>query len=341
MSTQFAKLKMMNTKPAKIYIAEKALPLPCFFPSVSSVKTNLAPRVYIELISSSSHPLFLISAYDMAAASKCDFVRIQAALDKSMANGATILMDSGNYEKYWKYDAAWTVNKFHKIRSSCKHHIGFCYDNLEPSKKVNVETDEVVRSVLRDQVGALASVAPIVHGMPSTIDKVAKNVAKKLRPLMLAVPERDLGDGILARTQTVKRIRTALNGLDFYCPLHLLGTGNPLSIAIYSMAGADSFDGLEWCQTVVDHDTGKLSHFQQWDLFRHQTSWGENGGLPYDTCVLLHNLEFFKYFMQTLCEDTNFKFCKEFVKKSVSGRQSTLLFNAANGRSAMKSAKRG
>ena len=98
-------------------------------------------------------------------------------------------------------------------------------------------------------------------------------VAEQLFPVLLAVPERALGDGIIARTLSVRRLRQALDKLGFYCPLHLLGTGNPLSIAVYAMAGADSFDGLEWCQTVVDHQTGKLFHFQQWDLFKDQTDW--------------------------------------------------------------------
>jgi len=319
---------MLKPKSEKLYIAEKALSLPCFFPSVSSVKTNLTPRAYIELLSAVNHPLFLISAYDVDATSRTDLVHLQAALNKSADNGAAILLDSGNYEKYWKNDCDWVVEKFHKACYSCKHHIAFCYDNLNPPKTVGVATEDVVKSVVRDEKCTLSSVAPIVHGAPNTIPEIAKNAAGNLRPLMLAIPERELGDGILARIQTVKCIRTALNTLDFYCPLHLLGTGNPISIAAYSAAGADSFDGLEWCQTVVDHDTGNLFHFQQWDLFRHQTNFGDEHDIPYAATVLRHNLEFFKVFMQNLQEDDTSEFCKEFLKKSVSGAQSTLLLGA-------------
>jgi queuine/archaeosine tRNA-ribosyltransferase len=72
-------------------------------------------------------------------------------------------------------------------------------------------------------------------------------VAEQLCPVLLAVPERALGEGIATRIRSVRQIRKALNELDFYCPLHLLGTGNPVSIIAYTIAGADSFDGLEWC----------------------------------------------------------------------------------------------
>ncbi|WP_182212931.1 hypothetical protein [Stenotrophomonas acidaminiphila] len=71
-------------------------------------------------------------------------------------------------------------------------------------------------------------------------------------------------------------LRKALDDNGRYVGLHLLGTGNPISIALYAWAGADSFDGLEWCQTVVDHDTGLLFHLSQSDFFRRQTAWGES-----------------------------------------------------------------
>lgn len=43
---------------------------------------------------------------------------------------------------------------------------------------------------------------------------------------MIAVPERELGDGIVARARAVHEIRRSLDSLGFYQPLHLLGCGN-------------------------------------------------------------------------------------------------------------------
>jgi queuine/archaeosine tRNA-ribosyltransferase len=131
---------------------------------------------------------------------------------------------------------------------------------------------------------------------------------------MLAVPERRLGDGVLERAPAVKAIRSSLNELGRYVILHLLGTGNPISIALYSAMGADSFDGLEWCQTVVDHESGLLYHLSQADFFAGQTAWGDDQKLSFQARTLAHNLEFFSDWMRRMrdavSQDRLAEFCR-------------------------------
>jgi len=276
------------------------IPLPCFFPSVSSVKTNLMPIDYIELLEAAGYPIYLVSAYDIYNSKSDIQCRILNSLNRSRAKGSIILLDSGNYEAFWKGATDWEVHKFHYILCNYNYDLCFCYDNQEPPITVEAITDDVIKSVKREQEVSIGSVIPIIHGPAKLLPIIVKKVAEQLCPVLLAVPERVLGDGILERIQTVKRIRKALNSLGFYYPLHLLGTGNPLSIVAYTMAGADSFDGLEWCQTVVDHKNAILMHFHQWDFVRDQTEWGRNNKLPYIQSVLMHNLEFFAIFMRNL-----------------------------------------
>lgn len=320
-----------ESRPPEVCVAETALPLPCFFPSVSSVKTNLMPVDYVELLAAAAHPLYLVSAYDIANATPDHRSRIDAALNRSKDRGTVIMLDSGNYEGFWKGDTAWVADRFHETAGTSQHNLCFCYDNQEPPDAADAIADDVIASVLRDQEHALGTVAPIVHGATELLAVAIQKVAEQLCPVLLAVPERALGEGILARTRSVKRIRVALNELDFYCPLHLLGTGNPLSIMAYAMAGADSFDGLEWCQTVVDHDTGRLFHFQQWDLFRYQTSWGRNGCLPYIQSVLMHNLEFYRQFMEDLGNAMRSGASAEFLISHASETQVSLFVDAIRG----------
>ena len=116
---------------------------------------------------------------------------------------------------------------------------------------------------------------------------------------MIAVPERRLADGVFEPARTVRAIRESLNAQGQYVGLHLLGTGNPISIALYSIAGADSFDGLEWCQTVVDYESGILFHLSQADFFKGQTKWGDRD-LPFQAFVLAHNLEFYADWLSRL-----------------------------------------
>jgi queuine/archaeosine tRNA-ribosyltransferase len=131
------------------------------------------------------------------------------------------------------------------------------------------------------------------------LPKLCLAVSEETGVSVIAVPERRLGDGIFERVTTLIKIREALNSTGRYIGLHLLGTGNPISISIYSTYGADTFDGLEWCQTVVDHETGALFHFSQADFFAKQTSW-ETSGLPFQMRVLAHNLEFYSDWMDRL-----------------------------------------
>jgi hypothetical protein len=293
---------MTVTRKDSLCLAGATVSLPCFFPSVSSVKTNLLPVDYIELLAAVAHPLYLVSAYDIASSCPEHQQRIASALTQSRAKGSAVLLDSGNYEGFWKGSIDWQVDRFHAVSSVYEHCLGFCYDNQEPPKTADAISEDVVKGVLRDQEHSIGTIVPIVHGPADLLPTAVQKVAEQLYPVLLAVPERALGEGIVARIRSVREIRRLLDALGFYCPLHLLGTGNPISIAAYTMAGADSFDGLEWCQTVVDHKTGMLLHFQQWDFVRAQTEWGSNGVLPYIQSALLHNLDFYTAFMRTLQE---------------------------------------
>ena len=320
-----------ESRQFELCIAQTVVQLPCFFPSVSSVKTNLMPVDYVELLDAAAHPLYLASAYDIANSTPDHHSRLDAALNRSKERGTTVVMDSGNFEGFWKGDNTWIENRFHEIVGTSQHHLCFCYDNQEPPDSAEAIADDVIAGVLRNQKHALGTVAPVVHGATELLAAATQKVAEQLCPVLLAVPERALGEGILTRIRTVRNIRRALDELDFYCPLHLLGTGNPLSIIAYTIAGADSFDGLEWCQTVVDHDTGKLFHFQQWDLFRYQTDWGGNGDLPYIQSVLMHNLEFYQRFIEDLRNAMRNGKSDDFLRNHASESQVALLVEAIKG----------
>lgn len=322
---------MKATRQFTLCLGGTTVPLPCFFPSVSSVKTHLMPVDYIELLDAAAHPLYLVSAYDIANATPEHQRRIDGSLKRSRARGSAILMDSGNYEGFWKGGAAWQMDRFYAVAGTYEHDLCLCYDNQEPPDTVEAISEDVVRSVLRDQEHLIGTIVPIVHGPTELLPATAQKVAEQLCPILLAVPERALGEGIAARTRVVRGIRQALDALGFYCPLHLLGTGNPISIVAYAMAGADSFDGLEWCQTVVDHKTAMLFHFQQWDFVREQSEWGSNGILPYIQSALMHNLEFYATFMRGLHDAVQQHALREVLETYLSRERAEIICNATEG----------
>lgn len=321
---------MAVTRQNSLCIGGAMVPLPCFFPSVSSVKTNLMPVDYIEILDAAAHPLYLVSAYDIANSCHEDQQRIDSALRRSRAKGSAILMDCGNYESFWKADRDWHTDRFHTVSSTYAYDLGFCYDNHHPPETAEAISEDVVKAVLRDQEYAMGTIVPIIHGPTALLSAAAQKVAEQLHPILLAVPERALGEGIAARTRSIRRIRQALDALGFYCPLHLLGTGNPISIIAYTMAGADSFDGLEWCQTAVDHKTALLFHFQHWDFVREQTRWGSNGILPYIQSALMHNLDFYAKFMRSLQNAVQRDVLHEFLGMYLSEDRAEIICSAAS-----------
>ncbi len=322
-------MKTNVIREPSLHIGGALVSLPCFFPSVSSLKTDLTPVDYIEFLAAAAHPLYLVSAYDVANSCPEHRQRIDSALRKSRANGSTILLDSGNYESFWKADTNWSTSRFHTVSGTSTYDLSFCYDNQRPPETAEAIAEDVVKSVLRDQEHATGTVSPIVHGPAALLSSAVQLVAEQLHPIVLAVPERRLGEGIVARMRTVRTIRRALDSVGYYIPLHLLGTGNPISIIAYVMAGADSFDGLEWCQVVIDHKTALLSHFHHWDFFREQTNWGVDCSFPYVHSALLHNLEFYRRFMRQIQEAARTGLVHEVLAKYVMSDHAKLIFDAA------------
>jgi queuine/archaeosine tRNA-ribosyltransferase len=117
---------------------------------------------------------------------------------------------------------------------------------------------------------------------------------------MIGIPERELGVGLVERINSVAAIRNAMNETGTYCPLHVLGTGNPRSLVLLSIAGADSFDGLEWCQTCVDYETHTLHHLSHMDLYMHQSGMEEVQDIAPAARALTHNILYFEAFMKRL-----------------------------------------
>lgn len=302
-------------RPADLTFGARSLPLPAYFPSVSSVKTALCPQDYLRLLASSARlsGQFLVSAFDLAHLDSPPSA--QEALASARGAGIVTLMDCGNYESYWKNaQADWRQADFHRILADFPCDLAFGFDEQQPPANGEDHVALVAERWRADQAAAgRCKIIPIVHGSTRELPALCAAVATKTGVRMLAVPERRLGDGILERARTVRAIRTALNELGRYVVLHLLGTGNPISMTLYSAVGADSFDGLEWCQTVVDHESGLLYHLSQADFFAGQTAWGNDDKLSFQARTLAHNLEFFSGWMlglrEALSQDRVAEFC--------------------------------
>lgn len=315
------------------------LSFPQFVRSVSSHETFASPVELLKalLLHPSNEPI-LVSSYDVFTAEE-DTQEINSLLQKIHAKGSPIYLDSGNYEacrkcenpndearkKYRlnsKIEKTWVPKNHQSILKKLQIDFAFQYDptdNLKTASPETIPMHAITYFESDQKVSNGSDIIPILH-LPTDqnnvprfeyLAEIAEKLIAELNPSFLAIPERELGHGIVQRAQTLNNLRKRLDASGSYRHIHLLGTGNPISIAILAQAGADSFDGLEWCRTVSNHSNGHLFHTQHFDLFASQalddpflhpvvdgilrdpqTEWHQK--------LLLHNLEFFKEWMEKL-----------------------------------------
>lgn len=306
------KLATVLPRPAKpkrlSEIGDRPLKLPALFMSVSSHETQVEPLAAVQALRIFGADAVLVSAYDLLPSRRDDAILLELA--DIRRQGKLVLVDSGNYEASRLKDTSWTQPKFKQALKDVPHDWVFSFDVMEPSRGWKKAIRQVIDTVEVNRRFTSAPVLPIVHALSTkkhghdveSLPKVVHGVADALTPPMIAVPERELGRGLAERAATVQRIRQALDTLPFYQPLHLLGTGNPWSIVVLAAAGADSFDGLEWCRVVVDRETNRLNHFQHFDLFTYQSGQAEsqivaevlkNDNIDFNARAAFHNLDYF------------------------------------------------
>lgn len=306
---------MLVARPRSLTLGSKQLQTPAYFPSISSVKTQLQPLDYLSVLSALGGltDKYLVSAFDLLPL--LDTSEAKKCIDTSRESGGIVLMDSGNYESFWKRaQESWKQDNFHTALDSFSCDLAFGFDEQAPPNNEDEHIDLVVnRWQLDQQRAGTCRIVPIIHGASVALPELCRKVAERTGVEFIAVAERRLGDGLIARAQTIRAIRASLDSLGRYVFLHILGTGNPISLAVFSLEGADSFDGLEWCQTVVDHESALLFHLSQADLFIGQTTWSD-ADLPFHIKSLAHNLEFYRDWMVRLkkanTRELHLDFCK-------------------------------
>ncbi|KAB2881555.1 hypothetical protein F9K33_00415 [bacterium] len=294
-----------KTRNKFLYVSGKALKLPIYFPSISSVKTGLSPLDYFNVLKALRQPHFLVSAFDIAKSRHRD-IFVERLKANQGDDNSIIVMDSGNYESYWLRDSSWTKDDFDEVLKLGVCHLAFCYDYQFPQEDIESNVASIVKSTKNSQESSLATtIIPIVHSKKEKIIETVMELHSQMNFTMVSLPERILGEGLLERACTVTALRKALNTLENYTYIHLLGTGNPLSLLVLSLAGADSFDGLEWCQTVVNSKTALLYHFQHREMIIDECPFCNSDNLDYLLSTLGHNLFFYNNWMATIQNEIN------------------------------------
>ena len=82
--------------------------------------------------------------------------------------------------------------------------------------------------------------------------------------------------------------------------LHILGCGNPISMTLFSYAGADSFDSVDWSRWTINPKTLQFADLDHLPLINCQCKICKRKKLDPISRTLLHNLLFYKKFMDNL-----------------------------------------
>lgn len=293
-------ITQINSRAFKIETSTKSLETPFFFPSISSVKTNYEVYDYFQFLNQVSYPGFLISSYDVYMDKKKEL--LMKEISSITERSAFTLLDSGNYEAYWKNDKDWDIERLGEILEALEVDFCFSFDVFwDEETDINKYISETITiSAITAGMQISGETIPIIHSYPQVFPRVVSKIIDGINPQIVSIPERELGTSLLERAKTLKNIRNAIDKMDRCIPIHLLGTGNPTSLLIYTLCGADLFDGLEWCKNVVNPSDAHLYHFIQKELVTCNCRACKVEGLPYHLQTMWHNLTFYENFTEEI-----------------------------------------
>lgn len=347
--TRISKVASPKSTPQRLkHIISNKMRLPILFQSVSSFETQLPTHEAVEALDIFKFPSILVSAYDLEKREEYNQKEFIKNIVAYKEGGGVILLDSGCYEKYRNKNKSWCREKFHNLIKSIPYDLMFCFDEYDLTKDIPELSAEIIESVAKDQEQTSVPVLPIIHARTNkngeyifdSLPELVLEVAKRLSPSLIAIPERELGDGLLERIKNIVKIRELLNTLFYYQPIHILGTGDPIVIPFFIAAGADSFDGLEWCRKVVDREQHRLHHFHHFDLFAYQAECAGSSvardatnheDVKFIAKAIFHNLDFYTDFISKLRISTENGNIRGFITENLPKPIWDELMNKLNG----------
>ena len=289
-----------GSRSLKVAVNGKRWITPTYFPSVSSQGVRYSVDSYVDLLVEHQFPFLLVSSYDLNRESMSnDLVK---KINKFSDNGNILFVDSGIYESTWKRDPNWLFDNYRETISSVKCDLYSSFDIFPKSdEEYSSFVKKTIRAIRRSRaLESRGELVPIVHGEnPQELFKAVKKVLRafdfELR--IISVPERETGQDIIERARLLGRIRKLLDQQDQDTILHLLGCGDPVSLALFTYCGVDSFDSLDWLKFALDPGELRMRHFSHSVLISCDCPYCSNNRYSAFFQVLLHNLYFYQRFM--------------------------------------------
>lgn len=302
----------------------KKFSTPAYFPSISSAATRLQLIPLIHLCTDNNYPRLLVSAYDLHH----NYTQQKSIIPtlKNYSKQNFLFVDSGTFEGYWLHDHRWNYSKYAKMTKELSGDFYTSFDEIpSPDSTDNEILSDVSNFVKKSsKLSKNSKCITVVHGnSPSQLINVVSKLSQKHKESLsvISIPERDCGKTLELKISTIKKIRKILSKENPINLLHILGCGNPLSIALFSYAGADSFDSVDWSRWTIDPKTLQFADLNHLPLIHCYCKICKRKKSDPVSRTLLHNLLFYKEFMDSLrmniSKNNGLEFLSEYFDRKI------------------------
>lgn len=311
------------SRVAEISIKKKKLITPTYFPSLSTYGIKYSFPSLVNFLISYSYPRLLISTYDFCFLDSEEKEPLLQEIEEYRRKGGFVFVDSGVFESSWKSDQKWTFDSYKSAITEIDCDFYTSLDIL-PDERMEAEVfeKETFKNILGSQsLSKEGRFIPILHGLnPNQLVSILTKFVE-LQPRLcniIAIAERDCGNDIVEKAITIKRIRQVLDEDNSRRILHILGCGHPISLALFSYCGADTFDSLDWIKCVVDKNRLAFNDFSYLELTRCDCSICTGKQRDYIEKVLLHNLKFYQEYLLHIQSLIRKDQISDFISKQIS-----------------------
>lgn len=228
-----------------------------------------------------------------------------------------VFLDSGGYETIDDYDFSesykhpvmkrkWSPDFHTKVLNNWPKYypaIIISYDNgneRRKSLKHQIDRANELFAKYPHQLNDFL-IKPEKKGEKIDVSEVVDNISLLRKFNIIGFTEKELGESIIERMHNIKRIRASLNKIECSSPIHIFGNLDPLTSALYFIAGAEIFDGLTWLRFAF-HE-GKSIYLQNIDALKgriHEKDYLNYKTSHFENLIYMRNLQSqMKFFLKT------------------------------------------
>ncbi len=288
-----------NSRICTINFNAKKLLTPFYFPSITSAETRSEITETIDFIIKRNYPGILVSCYDLLQLEQKE-IHIDKQINQYHLNGGIVLLDSGEFENF-HFKGDWNFENYEKILKQTKADFFTSFDKTTEFGISQKEIDEFSEEYIAksEKCSKDKNFIAICHGIDeaSMCNSIQKLLNENEQIVIIAIPERECGRTITDQCKTISKIRQTINECKKNTIIHILGCGNPISIAALVYAGADTFDAVDWCRWAIDPKTWQYGNLAHTKLFDCDCDACDTKSIDERDRAWLHNLNFYYFYL--------------------------------------------